>query len=184
MKHIILMGYRCSGKTSVGRMLAKERRLPFYDTDAMIIDRIGKTIREWVEEKGWDSFRQIEKAVIKKISSLAPCVVALGGGAVMDPENRETIKKNGQIVWLTADVQAVIERMKAAPFNKDQRPPLSEGDWETEIRETMASRIPAYESLADFQIDTTGKAIEAIMEEICDIMRIQGGELTVGRDLE
>jgi shikimate kinase len=173
------MGYRCSGKTSVGRMLAKERRLPFYDTDAMIIDRIGKTIREWVEEKGWDSFRQIEKAVIKKISSLAPCVVALGGGAVMDPENREIIKKNGRIVWLTADVQTIIERMKADPFNKDQRPPLSEGDREAEIRKTMAERIPIYESLADFIVDSKDQTIEAIIEEICGMMRIQRVALTV-----
>ncbi|MFH0787098.1 MAG: shikimate kinase, partial [Pseudomonadota bacterium] len=89
MKNIILTGYRCSGKTSVGRKLAEKVKRPFYDTDVLIIDRIGRTIREWVEEKGWESFRQVEKAVIRGISSWEPGVIALGGGALMDPENRE-----------------------------------------------------------------------------------------------
>jgi shikimate kinase len=177
IKHITLIGYRCSGKTSVGRELAKERKLPFYDTDVMIIDRLGTSIKEWVEEKGWESFRQVEKAVIKDISSLAPGVIALGGGAVMAPENREILKKNGRIVWLIADVRAISERMKADVFNKDWRPPLSEGDWETEIRETLAARYPFYETLADYQVDTTGKAIKTIVDEIRGMMRIQGVEL-------
>jgi shikimate kinase len=178
MNHIFLIGYRCSGKTSVGRKLAEERELPFYDTDVLIIDRIGKTIREWVEEKGWDSFRQIEKEVITEISSLDPGVIALGGGAVMDSENREQIKKNGITIWLTADVQTIMGRMNADPLNKDLRPPLSKGDWETEIRETLASRNPLYASLSDLKIDTKDKTIDAIISEICGIMGIQRGELT------
>ncbi|MBA4392395.1 MAG: shikimate kinase [Desulfobacca sp.] len=176
MNHIILIGYRCTGKTSAGKKMAEELKLPFYDTDAIIIDRIGKTIREWVGEKGWESFRQVEKTVIKENSSFARGVIALGGGAVMDTENRETIKKNGRIIWLTADLQTIIERMKADPLNKDLRPPLSEGDWEAEVRETLNKRIPLYASLADFRVDTKGKTIEAIIEEICGMMREQGSE--------
>ena len=95
MKNIILIGYRCTGKTSVGRKLAKKLKLPFYDTDPMITDRIGTTIKAWVEEKGWESFRQEEKAIIKGIASLKPGVISLGGGAVMDSENREIIKIHG-----------------------------------------------------------------------------------------
>ncbi len=164
--NIILIGYRCTGKTSAGKKLAEELKVTFYDSDAMIIDRIGKTIREWVAEKGWESFRRVEKAVIKEISSLAPGIIALGGGAVMNLENREIIKKNGRIVWLTADVQTIIERMKADPLNEDLRPPLSEGDWEAEIRETLDKRIPLYASLADFRVDTKGKTINTIIEEM------------------
>jgi shikimate kinase len=170
MKHIFLIGYRCSGKTSIGRNLAEERKLPFYDTDAMIIDRIGKTIREWVVEKGWESFRQIEKAVIRGTSSLTPGVIALGGGAVMDPENREQIKKNGLTVWLTADVQTIMKRMSADPLNKDMRPSLSKGNLEAEVRTTLSERLPCYGQTADFIVDTEGKGLEEVTGEIFNLI--------------
>ncbi len=132
--NIILIGYRCTGKTSVGKRMAEKLGIPFYDTDALVIKRIGKTIQEWVEEKGWESFRQEEKEVIKEISSLAPAVIALGGGAVLEPENREILNQMGLVLWLTADVQTIIERMNADPNNMVMRPHLSEKDWESEIQ--------------------------------------------------
>jgi len=176
MKNIILIGYRGSGKTSVGRKLAEKLKAPFYDTDQMIIDRMGKTIKQWVEEKGWESFRQEEKAVIRRISSLDCGVIALGGGAVMDLENREVLKQKGLIVWLTANVQTIMERMKSDPANKDNRPSLSEKDWETETREVLAQRTPVYRRLTDLSINTNGKTVEAIAEEINNRIRIQGFE--------
>jgi shikimate kinase len=164
--HIILIGYRCTGKTSVGRKVAEELVLPLYDTDQIIADRIGKTIKAWVEEKGWASFRQEEKAVIKEIISLKPGVISLGGGAVMDPEIREILKSIGFIVWLTADVGTVLTRMKSDPNNLDNRPPLSDKDWETEIKDLMIQRSPVYRQLADFSIETDGKKIDEIVKEI------------------
>ena len=164
--HIILIGYRGTGKTSVGRKLAEKHQLPFYDTDQMIMDRIGKTIKQWVEERGWESFRQEEKTVIKGISFLIPGVIALGGGAVMDPENREIVKQNGLTVWLTADVQTIIERMKSDPDNQENRPALSGLDWEMEVREILSQRLPVYEQSADLSIGTEGKTIEEVAEEI------------------
>lgn len=169
--HIFLIGYRCTGKTSVGRKLAEKLKAPFYDTDQMIIDRVGKTIKQWVTEKGWESFRQEEKAVIRGISSLDCGVIALGGGAVMDPENRKVLRQQGLIVWLTADIQTILERMKADPANKDNRPSLSEKDWETEIQELLAQRSPVYQRLADFSIDTDGKTVEGITEELVALVR-------------
>lgn len=170
MNHIFLIGYRCTGKTSVGEKLAKKLNLPFYDTDQMIIDRIGKTIRQWVEEKGWESFRQEEKTVIKGLSSLKPGVIALGGGAVMDPDNREVLKQKCMIIWLTADFHTIMERMKADPQNQENRPALSAKDWETEIQEVLTQRSPVYRRLADFSIDTEGKTVEAIAEEIFNLI--------------
>ena len=169
--NIILIGYRCTGKTSVGKKLAEKLRVPFYDTDALIIDRIGKTIKEWVEEKGWESFRQEEKAVIRERASLDSTVIALGGGAVLDPENREIIRRNALILWLAADVQTIGERMSADPNNRDLRPPLSKGDLETEIQATLTERIPLYEQVSDFCVDTKGKSLEAITEEIINLIR-------------
>lgn len=164
--NIFLIGYRCTGKTSVGKQLAEKMKVPFYDTDILIVDRIGKTIREWVEEKGWESFRQEEKAIIQEISSRDPAVIALGGGAVLDPENRESVKRKGMIFWLTADVQTIIERMNTDPNNKDMRPHLSEKDWESEIKVTLTERFPIYERMADFIVDTKGKRLEDVTEEI------------------
>lgn len=164
--HIILIGYRCTGKTSVGRTVAEKLDLPFYDTDQMIAGRIGKTIKTWVAEKGWTSFRQEEKEVIKGIIPLKPGLISLGGGAVMDPEIREILKSMGRIVWLTAGVNTILDRMKSDPKNIDNRPPLSDKDWETEINELLVLRSPVYRQLADLSIETDGKKIDEIVKEI------------------
>jgi shikimate kinase len=171
MKNIILIGYRCTGKTSVGKKLAEILELPFYDTDQMITDCIGKTIKQWVEERGWESFRCEEKAIIKDIASRDPGVISLGGGAVMDLENREILRSMGLIVWLTADVGTILTRMKSDPMNKDNRPPLSEKDWENETREILSQRSPIYRQTSDFPLDTEGKTVEAIVEELVPFIR-------------
>lgn len=155
--------------------MAEKTGIPFYDTDALIIKRIGKTIQEWVEKMGWESFRQEEKGVIQEISSLAPAVIALGGGTVLEPENREILKQKGLVLWLTADVPTIMERMNADPNNKDMRPHLSEKDWESEIRATLTERSPIYERLANFIVDTRGKGLEEVAEEICNFIQLQEG---------
>jgi shikimate kinase len=174
MKNIILIGYRCTGKTSVGKQVAEELKLPFYDTDQMITHRIGKTIKQWVEEKGWASFRQEEKAIIKEIASREPGVISLGGGAVMDLENRELLRSMGLIVWLTADADTILARMKSDPLNEDNRPPLSEKDWENETREILSLRSPIYRQTSDFPLDTEGKTVETIAEELVALIKEQG----------
>lgn len=153
--------------------MAEELELPFYDTDQMIVDRIGKTINAWVEEKGWASFREEEKTVIQELSSLTPGVVSLGGGAVMDPENRATIQRIGRIIWLMADQQTILERMKSDPHNQDNRPALSDKDWETEIKDLLIQRSPIYRESSDFSIDTERKTIEAIAEEISNLIGLE-----------
>jgi shikimate kinase len=175
---IILIGYRCTGKSSVGRRLAERLKLPFYDTDGMIIDRIGKTIKAWVAEKGWESFRQEEKMVIQEIPSSGSAVVSLGGGAILDPENREIIKQKSLVVWLTADGDTILKRMKADSDNQDNRPSLSEKDWEAEIQEILAQRMPLYQQLADVTIDTKEKGIEAVAEEILERMDLESWNKT------
>ncbi len=171
MNNIILIGYRCTGKTSVGRKLAETMHLPFYDTDQMLTHRIGKTIKAWVAEMGWDSFRREEKSIILELSSQAPGVVSLGGGAVMDPENREQLRQMGLIVWLTAEVETILTRMKFDPGNTDNRPALSDKDWENETRDLLLQRSPVYRQLADFSIATDGKTAEMIGEELLSLIR-------------
>ena len=110
--NMVLIGYRCTGKTSVGKRVSERLHIPFYDTDELIKEHTGNTIREIIDKGGWDLFRKEEKAVIRGLSSVVDTVIAAGGGAVMDAENRTALKRNGLFLWLTADVHTMVERMK------------------------------------------------------------------------
>jgi shikimate kinase len=167
MMKIILIGYRCTGKTEVGKKISERLSISFYDTDEIIQSHTGKTIREIVEEEGWDAFRSEERAIIKKLASLTDGVIAAGGGAIMDAENRKTLKHNGLCIWLTADVSTIVARMRNDRASTAQRPPLSNGSLERETSEILKTREPIYQELADCIVDTAGKGIDAVVDEIC-----------------
>ena len=109
--NIFLIGYRCTGKTSVGRNLAKSLGRPFFDADAEIVEEQGLNISEIVSQQGWDAFREMEKAIIKKMCALDDFVVATGGGVVLDDENIENMKKSGVLVWLKATPGTIKKRI-------------------------------------------------------------------------
>ena len=167
---IILIGYRCTGKTSVGKKIAERLGIPFYDTDELIQSHTNKTITEIVDEKGWNAFRAEERATIKKLSSLTDGVIAAGGGAVMDAENRKALKQDGLCMWLTADVKTIVARMRNDRATMAQRPPLSDDGVEQEIAETLKAREPFYQEMTDCIVDTAGKAIDAVVDEICSAL--------------
>jgi len=167
---IILIGYRCTGKTSVGKKISERLGIPFYDTDELIQSYAGKSIGEIVDEEGWDAFRAEERATIKKLPSLTDAVIAAGGGAIMDAENREALQRNGLCIWLTADVRTIVERMKNDRASTAQRPPLSDGDLERETAEILAVRELVYQQLADCTVDTSGKGIDAVADEVCNVL--------------
>jgi shikimate kinase len=163
--NFILIGYRASGKTSVGKKLSCLLGLPFHDTDALIRQQTGKTVREMVLEGGWPAFREAERAAIAGLAGKEETVIALGGGAVLDPANVEALKPRGFFIWLQADPETIQERLKRDGVNAEQRPSLlppgNGGD-----QEILRQRTPLYEALADLVIDTTGRRIEAVAEEI------------------
>lgn len=167
MMKIILIGYRCTGKTSVGKKIAEQLGIHFYDTDELIQRHANKTIREIVEREGWEAFRAEERATIKKLSSLTEGVIAAGGGAIMDAENRKALKRNGMCIWLTADVRTIVARMRNDRASTAQRPPLSDGDVERETAQILKTREPVYQELADCIVDTAGKGVDAVVDEIC-----------------
>jgi shikimate kinase len=167
---IILIGYRCAGKTSVGREIAKRLGVPFYDTDELIQSNTGKTIREIVDTEGWDAFRREERAVIKRLPSRADAVIAAGGGAIMDTENRNALKRNGFCIWLTVDVRTIIERMTNDQASNEQRPPFSSDGLGRETVEILAVREPVYQALADCIVDTSGKEINVVTDEVCSAL--------------
>lgn len=160
--NIILMGYRCSGKTTTGRALARITGLPFYDTDEEVTRRRGRTIAEMVAEAGWSAFRAAEKEVVGELAAGDGAVIALGGGAVLDGENVRRLKERGFFVWLTASAAEIERRLTADAASRAGRPPLSGSSSAAEARVVLAEREPLYRGLADLVVDTTEKdAIQA-----------------------
>ena len=168
---IILIGYRCTGKTTVGKGLAEKLHLSFFDTDALVEQAVGKTIREMIESGGWEFFRQQEKEIVGSLTASVKGVIATGGGAVMDQGNAAVLKKAGFLIWLKADEKAIRERMLSDPATTGQRPRFSDDDLAVEIRNSLAVRTPVYRRLADFAIDTTAMQAEACVDGIVTFLR-------------
>ncbi len=164
--NIILMGYRCTGKTSAGRSLAELLGVPFCDTDEMVERRTDRTIPRIVAEEGWSAFREEETAVIREVAGLDRSVIALGGGAVLDTRNVERLKINGVFVWLFADAATIAARMERDAASGSVRPSLTGEPSVGEMQAVMAEREPLYRRLADLVVDTTKIDAERVAEAI------------------
>ena len=169
--NIVLIGYRGSGKSTVGRRLAERLGRGFVDIDALIENRQGTAIRAIVESLGWEHFRAMEKTVIQEISQQNGFIIAPGGGAVLDPENVRSLKDNGLIVWLKAGPEILAERMGCDPQMIDLRPTLTGKGTLAEIREVMSSRESIYRPTAAIELDTSTLDIEAVVEKILSILQ-------------
>ncbi|OEU67916.1 MAG: hypothetical protein BBJ57_12100 [Desulfobacterales bacterium PC51MH44] len=164
--NIFLIGYRCTGKTSVGRALAKSLGRPFFDADAELVEEQGLNISEIVSQQGWDAFREMEKAIIKKVCALDDFVVATGGGVVLNDENVKNMKKSGVLVWLKATPGTIKKRILQDNNTKDFRPALTLKGSVEEIEETLLFRNPYYENAMDFYVDTDYFGIDEVCSAI------------------
>ncbi len=173
--NIILIGYRASGKTSVGRELAKILERPFFDSDRMVFAKTGRTIGEIVEAGGWQAFREVEKTVIGELANLDDAVIALGGGAVMDPDNVAMLAGRGSFVWLKADAPLLAMRMSGDQDSASQRPALTGTGAIAEVEEVLAARTPVYRDVAHVIVDTSGKEPARIAQEIADHLAAEKG---------
>jgi shikimate kinase len=173
--NIILIGYRGSGKTSVGRELARLLDRPLFDSDRMVFAKTGRTVREIVEGRGWPAFREAEKSVIAELASLDQAVISLGGGAVMDSDNISVLEERGTFVWLKADSRTLADRMKNEQNGNGQRPSLTGAGTLEEIERVLAERLPVYRAVADLAVDTSGKFPADIAAEIAEAL-VEGPE--------
>ena len=164
--NIILIGYRCSGKTSVGERLARELAWGFVDTDVWLTEKAGRSVRSMVEDDGWEGFRRMEKDAIQEVCGRDNAVIATGGGAVLDPANVAVMQKSGHTVWLKVSPQIVRQRMTRDENTDDLRPSLTSKGLYDEIVEVLKERTPLYEMAMDIAIDTDHKAIDEIVDEI------------------
>ncbi len=172
--NIVLIGYRGTGKSSIGKRLARKLKAPFYDTDDLVEAAAGRSIGDIVAEEGWACFRRMEKEIIREMAVMDKGVVATGGGAVMDEENVRILKHNGIVIWLDADVETIIKRIHADSQNREKRPPLSDDDLYKETVDLLEKRLPVYKSLADFSVNTAGMDIDKIVDEICQFLKTKG----------
>jgi shikimate kinase len=153
--NIVLIGYRCSGKTVVGKTLADKLQKDFIDTDTLIEENAGSAIETIIAEKGWRFFREIEKKMIAEVSEKHNQVIATGGGASMDTDNVKCLKRNGWIVWLNGRPEVLAVRMTTDQRRGRVRPTLTGVDPLKEISALLSVRAPFYEQASDFKIDTS-----------------------------
>ena len=160
--NIALIGFMGSGKSTVSAFLQEKMGMDAVDTDRMIVEREGMSIDRMFEQFGEEYFRSCESAVIAGIQNRTRTVISCGGGAVLRPINVENLKKAGCIVLLTASPETVLERVK----DSDERPILKGNKNVPFIAALMEKRRDAYEAAADVVVNTDGKTVEEICNEI------------------
>ena len=166
-RSIVLIGYRGSGKSTVGRLLAERLARQHIDTDRLIERRLNRTISEIFEHEGEGFFREAEAAVISELPA-DRAVISVGGGAVEDRRNRKRLSEFGYVVWLSAAVEELHRRITADAAGGTCRPALSNDDPLIEIRTKLGARTSYYRELADLRIDTSGVAPSAVAQGIVD----------------
>ncbi len=153
-----------AGKSTIGRLLAKELRLPFRDSDKEIEHRTGADIPWIFDVEGEQGFREREQAVIAELCDAVGVVLATGGGAVLRPENRAALKRGGRVVYLHASVEQQLDRT-----SRDRnRPLLRAADPGKVLRDLLAIRDPLYREIADVIVETDERPPRLVVQEILD----------------
>jgi shikimate kinase len=165
---IYVIGYRGAGKTTVARDLAARLRYDFIDADDEIERRAGKSIAELFAQDGEAVFREIESEVVADLCRLRRTVVGLGGGAVMSEANRTQVRLAGTVIWLSASIETLAERLAADDSTASRRPNLTVSGGLNEIETILALREPIYRACATFEVNTEDKTPTAIVDEILE----------------
>jgi shikimate kinase len=169
--NIVLIGYRGSGKSVVGQRLAERLGRPFIDVDVLIEKRQKASIQKLVESSGWAYFREVEKKIIDEVCRRDSEVIAPGGGAVLDPENVNSLKRKGLVIWLKAEPGVLAKRLEGDAHRKLQRPTLTGKGTVEELEEVLLARMPYYQKAADAEIDTSTLDPEEVVEKALRIIQ-------------
>jgi shikimate kinase len=154
---IALLGYRGSGKSTVGKRLADRLWQKFVDTDELVVRAAGASIKDIFANQGEPAFRDLESRVVAEASKLTDHVIALGGGAVLREENRRALKDAGlKMIYLRCEPDELVRRIQSDPLTGDTRPDLTElGGGIDEVRRVLAEREPVYRSVMTAELDVT-----------------------------
>ncbi|MBW1697392.1 MAG: shikimate kinase [Deltaproteobacteria bacterium] len=169
-RNIYLIGYRCTGKTTIGKALSGKLGWEFMDSDVELVRTAGRSIKDIVESDGWDVFRRIERRVIKSICKLDSRVVATGGGVVLNDDNVSNMRETGKLIWLKASADTIKTRLMNDQSSAAYRPSLTHRGLLEEVEEILRCREPLYEKAADFSIITDHMSKDAAVDMIlCEL---------------
>ena len=165
--NIVLVGYRGTGKSTVGRLLAARLGRELVSTDAEIVKRAQRTIPEIVAQEGWEYFRDLESGICRELAGRDQLVIDTGGGAILRAQNVEALKKNSTVVWLTASVETIAKRIGG----DSQRPSLmGTNSFVDEIQDVLRERTPKYQAAADHSIATDDQSINQLVETLLTLV--------------
>ncbi len=145
---IFLIGYRCTGKTTTGQILADNDGFDFIDLDQAIEQESKSDITQIIAKYGWDRFRKLESRALLNLKDNTNLIVATGGGIITNPDNLELIKKNGFVIWLDADIKTILHRLNHDINTLSSRPTLLGKNTIEETKELFIQREPLYEKCA------------------------------------
>ena len=173
MKRIVLTGFRGTGKTDTGRVLARRFTVPFIDTDALIELTTGRSVPTIFEEEGEERFRDIERRTIASLPK-SDAVIGTGGGVVLDPANMEQLRRDSVMVLLFADLETIEERLQGS-----SRPPLTNLPLAEEIAQLTDKRRQAYHASADLCVDTSDTTPAMAADKITRLLKT--GTVALGK---
>jgi shikimate kinase len=165
---IFLIGYRGTGKTTVGRAVAARLGWAFVDADVLLEARAGKTIARIFADDGEPAFRDWESRVLADLAVQPNHVIATGGGVILRPANRELLTANGFVAWLQASPELAWQRMQDDPTTRDRRPNLTAAGGLQEVRAVMAAREPLYREAAHAAFDAAHSP-ESLADDILHV---------------
>ncbi|MEQ1791167.1 MAG: shikimate kinase [Nitrospiraceae bacterium] len=165
--NIVLIGYRGTGKSTVGRLLAERLGRTLVSTDAEIVARAKRAIPEIVAQEGWDYFRDLESDICRELAGRDQLVIDTGGGAILRPQNVEALKKSGRLFWLTASVETISTRIGG----DNQRPSLTgTKSFVDEVADVLRERTPKYQAAADHVVATDDRSTDQLVETLLTLV--------------
>jgi len=164
--NIVLVGMRGSGKSAAGRRSAQRLGVDFVDTDELVARRAGMSVGAIFRRVGETRFRDLESEAIRSLPAAPPAVFAAGGGAPLREGNRKALSRLGKVVWLRASAGAILARIAGSG-----RPSLTALGLGEEVELVLREREPVYGRIADFTVETDGKTIEEVADELEQVWR-------------
>jgi shikimate kinase len=174
-RNLILIGYRGSGKTTVGRQAAQRLGYAFVDTDERVVAEAGQSIAAIFEQEGEAGFREREARAIQEATRGSRRVISAGGGAILRSDNVTRLRERGFVVWLTASPDVLWRRIERDEATSETRPALSRLAGVEEVRTVLASRLEAYRRAADGVVDASGDDIERIVLSVLNLYASDSG---------
>lgn len=167
---VSLVGLPGSGKSTIGRQLGRRLQLPFYDSDRVIEERLGISIKDFFAQEGEERFREVEASVIDELTMIPGAVLSTGGGAVLRPINRSHLCARGQVIYLKCSPEELARRLK----HDIHRPLLQVDDQLSRLRDLFSVRDPLYRETAHFVIETGRPSVATLINMIVMQLELTG----------